>query len=236
MSGPDHYAVGPAFAPAAGMPRHGFEKLLSGGIQRLLTACAGGEIVAMPAAPHKGNLHIIIDGYNLIRKIPALSRYEGRSLQDGRDHLIARAAAYRAATGYWVTVVFDGPSPSMDSHRGVTLCYARPADDAIVRMAGPGCVIVSSDRAVADGARARGAEAMRSEEFWDAATTNHPGVAAPSRRGQRKSASSTNQSGGWDKDGDDDEPQRPDKRGPSKRLSRSEREAEERRRRLRNLM
>lgn len=188
----------------------------------------------MSATGGRISLHIIIDGYNLIRNVPALAHYEGRSLQDGRDHLLARAAAYRAATGHRVTVVFDGPAPSLDSRRGVTVRYAQPADDDIVRRAGPGCLVVSSDHAVADGARQRGAQTMRSEEFWELAA-RHQGVAAPN--GRRDRAPAAGFAGGYDKDADEDETlPRPDKRGPAKRLSRSQREAEERRRRLRNLL
>lgn len=187
----------------------------------------------MPFVQGKPSLHIIVDGYNLIRNVPALAQYEGRSLQDGRDHLIARLAAYRAASGHRVTVVFDGPGAVSDSRRGVVICYAQPADDDIVRRAGPGCVVVSSDHAVMNGAKARGAEAMRSDAFWDVAT-KHQGVAAPVKRKSGGRGGAPLASGTYGKDEDDDDYPQQNKRGPSRRMSKKDKEEADRRRRLEN--
>jgi len=52
---------------------------------------------------------IIVDGYNLIRRLPELREYERESLEAGRAALLQMLAAYRRARGHHrFTVVFDG--------------------------------------------------------------------------------------------------------------------------------
>jgi len=54
-------------------------------------------------------LHLIIDGYNLIRQSLELSELDARDLALGREALLARLAAYRRARpAHLVTVIFDG--------------------------------------------------------------------------------------------------------------------------------
>ena len=53
-------------------------------------------------------IHIIIDGYNLIRQSPTLSRLDRQDIASGREALVARLAAYRKLKPHRITVVFDG--------------------------------------------------------------------------------------------------------------------------------
>ncbi|MEQ8213875.1 MAG: NYN domain-containing protein, partial [Smithellaceae bacterium] len=53
-------------------------------------------------------MHIIIDGYNLIRQSDSLRRYERQSLEAGRQALISRLIEYKRKKGHKITVVFDG--------------------------------------------------------------------------------------------------------------------------------
>jgi predicted RNA-binding protein with PIN domain len=53
-------------------------------------------------------MHLIIDGYNLIRQSPDLQRLDARDLELGREALLKRLAAYRSRSHHQITVVFDG--------------------------------------------------------------------------------------------------------------------------------
>ncbi len=122
-------------------------------------------------------MHIIIDGYNLIRQSDSLRRMERLSLEAGRDELIRRVATYRRSRGHRVTVVFDGwmTGPAHEErHRrdGVHIVYSgrgETADEVIRRMAraerGAEVIVVSSDREVAEGAMKAGGVAISSPEF-----------------------------------------------------------------------
>jgi len=119
-------------------------------------------------------LRILVDGYNVIRRLPdlrAVERAEG--LAAGREALLARLRAYRRARAHAITVVFDGSgAPSASGGAGgLTVCFSRAgetADAVIVRLltgAGSGAVVVSSDAAVGAAARRAGAAAVTAEEF-----------------------------------------------------------------------
>ncbi len=77
-------------------------------------------------------LHLIIDGYNLIRQSRELSSLEARDLAAGREALLALLAAYhRARQVHKVTVIFDGREAgdvkeSRDRHQGVAVIYFPP--------------------------------------------------------------------------------------------------------------
>ncbi len=122
-------------------------------------------------------MHIIIDGYNLIRQSDSLRRLERLSLEEGRSELIRRIAGYRRLRGHKMTVVFDGwMAGSAEEERlredGVHVVYSRrgeTADEVIKRMAraerGSEIIVVSSDREVADSAVKAGGVAISSPEF-----------------------------------------------------------------------
>jgi hypothetical protein len=121
-------------------------------------------------------IHLIIDGYNLIRQSRTLSALDRQDIALGRAALVASLAAYRALKPHRITVVFDGAqappgSPERDRHKGVRILYSRAgesADAVIVRMARgerEKALVVSSDAAVAHAAEACGAAAVGSPEF-----------------------------------------------------------------------
>jgi uncharacterized protein len=53
-------------------------------------------------------MHIIVDGYNLIRQSATLRHSEMKSLEEGRNALIRSLAGFRKLRGHRMTVVFDG--------------------------------------------------------------------------------------------------------------------------------
>jgi uncharacterized protein len=102
------------------------------------------------------SIHIIIDGYNLIRQSGFLAGLERRNIQAGRDALVEMLAAYRRVKRHNITVVFDGSSapcdcPSRDRVQGVGIVFSRCgelADAVIKRMAArekEKAIVVSSD-------------------------------------------------------------------------------------------
>jgi uncharacterized protein len=122
------------------------------------------------------SVHIIIDGYNLIRQSPALSRVDREDIEAGRDMLLRDLAAYRRIKRHPITVVFDGgnaPPFSRDRDRvgGIEIRYSRRgelADTVIMRMAArerEKALVVSSDREVVAFAAARGCATLGSRDF-----------------------------------------------------------------------
>jgi predicted RNA-binding protein with PIN domain len=86
-------------------------------------------------------LELIIDGYNLIRQSDTFRRLDARSLEQGRDALLARLAAYQKVRNHPITVVFDGwGGVNLESTKqrlqGITVIFTRKgekADDWIKR-------------------------------------------------------------------------------------------------------
>ena len=52
-------------------------------------------------------IHIIIDGYNLIRRSKKLSAFDVQDIQLGREALIDMLATYKKIKAHRITVVFD---------------------------------------------------------------------------------------------------------------------------------
>ncbi|WP_372681810.1 NYN domain-containing protein [Desulfosarcina sp.] len=121
-------------------------------------------------------LHLIIDGYNLIRQSPELAGMDRQDLQLGRDALVDMLAAYKKLKPHKITVVFDGtdlPSiyGSRDRVKGIAIRYSQggeSADDVIRRMVSrekANALVVSSDREVMTAAESAGATALDSAAF-----------------------------------------------------------------------
>ena len=121
-------------------------------------------------------MHIVIDGYNLIRQSDVLRQAERWSLEEGRRALIRRLASYRQNRGHRISVVFDGwksgsYAEERDREQGIDILYSRRgerADDLIKRMisaTGEEIVVVTSDRGIADFAERRGCTAIPSPVF-----------------------------------------------------------------------
>lgn len=121
-------------------------------------------------------LHIIIDGYNLIRNSEPLSQLDRQDIQLGREALIDMLAAYKKIKPHKITVVFDGagntdPNRSRNRIKGILIKFSRTgesADSVITRMAAhekEGALIVSSDHEIVRAAAACHAATINSETF-----------------------------------------------------------------------
>lgn len=169
-------------------------------------------------------LHLIIDGYNLIRTSPSLSRPSAQDLDLGREALLTRLASYRRIKQRPITVVFDAAygsplSRKSDVFQGIKVVYSpagTSADRVISRMAGEmgsQALVVTSDRALAAAVERAGATAIPSPEFED----------------RMEMAFYMDFKGDLSEDEEDGSPDRNSarqttrKKGPSKRLPRSER-------------
>ncbi|MFB9433412.1 NYN domain-containing protein [Streptoalloteichus tenebrarius] len=133
-----------------------------GAVGRVEDPAALDRLLALPS------VHLVVDGYNVTK-----TGYPELTLADQRDRLVNQLAALAARTGAEVTVVFDGAGvvavPSA-SPRGVRVLFSDPgvlADDVIRALVtaepeGRPVVVVTSDRAVADSVRRRGAHPVPS--------------------------------------------------------------------------
>ena len=121
-------------------------------------------------------LHIIIDGYNLIRQSRSLSSLELTDIQLGREALIEKLVAYKKIKKHKISVVFDGTaapplSLQRDRVKGITVIFSRQgqqADDVIKQMAARdsgGTLVVSSDLDIIRFAESRGAAVIHAAEF-----------------------------------------------------------------------
>lgn len=122
------------------------------------------------------SIHIVIDGYNLIRQSTVLSDVEHRSLEEGREALLQRLDSYKQAKHHPVTVVFDGTHAdhSMEARvrrKGIHVIFSQrgeSADTVIKRMVTQErerIVVVTSDREITHFASEHGAATMDSIEF-----------------------------------------------------------------------
>ncbi len=127
---------------------------------------ASAELDQLLALPQ---VHLVVDGYNV-----TMTGYGALPLEAQRQRLLTGLAALAARCGAEVTVCFDGAALDgpvvVAAPRGVRILFSEPgetADELIGRLvanepAGRPVVVVSSDREVADGARASGARALPS--------------------------------------------------------------------------
>ena len=123
------------------------------------------------------SIHLIVDGYNLIRQSPRLSLLDAQDLEAGREALMQSLADYRRSRPqHKITVVFDGTnapsfSPRRDRLRGIDIVYSRggeTADSVIKRIARKErerSMIVSSDRDIVNFSERQGAATISSTDF-----------------------------------------------------------------------
>ena len=120
-------------------------------------------------------MEYLVDGYNLLhawdRALP-----EKDDLERARTRLLDALADFSAREGSRVTAVFDGvdlPYPDRGAHRGLAVRFSRTPQDADRLIASclershhrRDTVVVSSDNAVKNEARAMGAKSLSSREF-----------------------------------------------------------------------
>jgi uncharacterized protein len=169
-------------------------------------------------------MHIIIDGYNLIRQSDTLRRSEKSSLEEGRKALIRFIMPYRQAKAHRITIVFDGWQSGAyreerDRQGGMDIIYSRrgeKADDVIKRIAeaaGEEIMVVTSDRDIASFVERRGGTAIASRAFET--IINMKTWEMPTGRTVIE---------GKDDDEKNQGPSEDRKKGPSRRLSRREKD------------
>ena len=122
------------------------------------------------------SIHIIIDGYNLIRQSNRLSILDLQDIQSGRDALVDMLAAYKKVKSHRITVVFDGttaplPSQQRNRRKGITIIFSHKgesADTVIKKMARKerqAALVVSSDQDIVQSAAASGAATVSASDF-----------------------------------------------------------------------
>jgi predicted RNA-binding protein with PIN domain len=121
-------------------------------------------------------IHIIIDGYNLIRQSKRLSILDMQDIQLGRDTLVDMLAAYKKVKSHRITVVFDGTtapvfSQKQDRQKGISILFSHKgesADTVIKKMARKErqrALVVSSDQDIVNSAAASGAATVSANDF-----------------------------------------------------------------------
>jgi uncharacterized protein len=164
-------------------------------------------------------MHLVIDGYNLIRQSEFLRQAERQGLEAGRKRLIEALSAFKKARGHAITVVFDGwdagsPIEERTREGAITIVYSRQgekADDVIRRIASKGgrdMMVVTSDRELAFAVSRRGVSVMPSHRFEETMMQ----ADAPDAWGGKDSG-----------DDDDTAAAGTKKKGPSKKLPKSKR-------------
>ena len=121
-------------------------------------------------------IHIIIDGYNLIRQSKRLSGLDLQDIQLGRDTLVDMLAAYKKTKSHRITVVFDGNTDPLfaqqqDRRKGITIIFSHKGESAdsvikkIARKERQRALVVSSDQDIVQSAATSGAATVSANDF-----------------------------------------------------------------------
>jgi predicted RNA-binding protein with PIN domain len=170
-------------------------------------------------------MHLIVDGYNLIRQSSRLQLLDAMDLQAGREALLELLAQYRSRAHHQITVVFDGwqrgdLKESRDRHQGILIVYSRRgerADEVIKRLLHrerERALVVTSDREIqvyAEQVRAGWINAAQFEMSY----LHHP-TNAPDHEAETDAASTRGTH----------------KKGPARRLSKRQRQRQQRLKKL----
>jgi uncharacterized protein len=127
------------------------------------------------------SIHIIIDGYNLIRRSSSLSTLDQQDMQLGREALLDTLETYKRIKRHKITVVFDGTNASpfalqKNQTKGIKVKFSRSgetADTVIKRMAASErekALVVSSDLDLVNFAASMGAATISSSAFEEKIT------------------------------------------------------------------
>lgn len=134
---------------------------------------------------------IIVDGYNLILRTPALRPEGGRTLRESREKLVNLLSWAMGGDAAHFIVVFDGAELAGRDERQsrIEVRYSQPprtADDVIRSLVeehvdrGPRVTVVTGDLEVARSARAMGADIAIADLFL--ASVLGPGPATPAEK------------------------------------------------------
>lgn len=122
------------------------------------------------------SMHIIIDGYNLIRQSLRWGMLDQQDMQLGREALLEDLALYKKKTSHQITVVFDAAdAPGFMQHqdriKGIRVKFSGPGESAdtvikkMTRRFAEKALVVSSDREVANRSFQNGSATIGSPEF-----------------------------------------------------------------------
>lgn len=151
----------------------------------------------------------LVDGYNVIRRSPALGSRERESLAAGRAALCHLLAGAARVSGDQFTVVFDGAGTggATSGGAGVRVVFSsarETADRVLARMAAGAGAVVSNDREVRGAAARAGAIAVSADDFLARVErVRTPSLASPKDEGAEKD--------------EDDDPPRAAKKGNPRR-------------------
>ena len=144
--------------------------------------------------------HILVDGYNFIRRIPLFAETERAGLESARESLLMALEEYGVQHGYTITAVFDGGGrpecdgallPSKDRFAGIDVIFSgkgQSADVIILEMletarskamgdpesSAEEMIVVTDDYGLRDEAIERGAYVKSAHEFFKALEEGHP--------------------------------------------------------------
>ena len=169
-------------------------------------------------------MHLIVDGYNIIRQSPRLQLLDAMDLQSGREALLELLAHYRSRSHHQITVVFDGwqhgdLKESRDRHQGILIIYSRRgerADEVIKRLLHQErerALVVTSDREIQVCAEQTKAAWINASQF-ESSHLHDPAEAADPDAGADSSARGSH------------------KKGPARRLSKRLRQRQQRLKKL----
>ncbi|MCD4814705.1 NYN domain-containing protein [bacterium] len=137
--------------------------------------------------------HVIVDGFNIIRRDNELSRIEQINFLGAQDTLVQKMAAYRRGTSNKVTIVYDGAN-SENSFRqnsqknGINVIYSaqgETADDVIVDMVARDAhqrsryLVVTADRDLGSACRRHGVVVLPPEELLRKSQAGEPPLRNP---------------------------------------------------------
>jgi predicted RNA-binding protein with PIN domain len=148
-------------------------------------------------------MHLIVDGYNLIRQSARLQLLDAMDLQAGREALLEMLAHYRSRSHHQITVVFDGwqrgdLKESRDRYQGLLIIYSRRgerADEVIKRLLHQErerALVITSDREIQGFAEQVKAAWINADQFElsylkePAGATDHETEVDSAARGTRK--------------------------------------------------
>jgi len=174
-------------------------------------------------------VHVVVDGYNLIRRSATLSGAEELSLEHGREALVEKLRQYKRIKGHRIIVVFDGAdkvtlAEEKTQQKGIKIIYSRQgktADSVIRRICrdqGEKVVVVTADGELAKYAESCGSVVMASEEFETKVEM--------SLYANFKGLEGEDEGEGWSPG------KGTSKKGPARRLSKKERKRRQKRKKL----
>ena len=139
---------------------------------------------------------VLVDGYNIIKRDPTLSRLERLGLQVAREALFSRLLSSYDLRGNEITVVFDGQGPRETTDRwGVLkIIYSRSGEtaDAVIARLAAACkdpsqmVGLSDDRAVRQSVTQAGGLAAGSADRRPPRVTDKQNTEDDEPRGKEK--------------------------------------------------